>query len=124
MSKTMDWLRRLAANRLLDVAAVLMVISVIVLWVGVLPTYWRDFDFNNFYISGRMLLEGQNPYKTSFREMSQALGFRFFEEIPIAGYPPSFLYVFAALATLPPRAAFIVWLVLEFSCLIFILWLT
>src|ERR1700683_3987855 len=124
MSKTMDRLRRLGASRLLDVGAVLITISVIVLWAGVLPSCWIDHDFNNFYISGRMLLDGQNPYTTSMREMSQSLGFRFYEDIPIAGYPPSFLYVFAALATLPPLAAFIVWLALEIGCLIALLWLT
>ncbi len=124
MSKTMDWLRRLATSPLLDVAAILLAIAVVVLWAVVLPSCWTDFDFNNFYVSGRMLLEGQNPYTTSLRDMSQTLGFRFFDEIPIAGYPPSFLYVFAALATLPPRVAFIVWLALEIGCLILLLQLT
>jgi hypothetical protein len=124
MSKTMDWLRRLGTSRLLDVGAVLITIAVIVLWAGMLPSCWIDYDFNNFYMSGRMLLQGQNPYTTSMREMSQSLGFRFSEEIPIAGYPPSFLYVFAALALLPPFAAFLVWLALEIVCLIVLLRLT
>jgi Glycosyltransferase family 87 len=124
MSKTMDWLKRLATCQLLDVGAILVTISVIALWAAVLPSCWIDYDFNNFYMSGRMLLEGQNPYTTSMHDMSQSLGFRFSEDIPIAGYPPSFLYVFAALATLPPLAAFIVWLALEIGCLIVLLWLT
>ena len=120
----MSWLRRLATHRLLDVGAILVTVSVVVLWAVILPSRWSDFDFNNFYMSGRMLLEGQNPYTTSLRDMSQSLGFRFAEDIPITGYPPSFLWLFAMLATLPPRPAFIVWLALEIGCLIAILWLT
>jgi len=120
----MNWLRRLATYRLLDVGAILVTVSVVVLWAMILPPRWVDSDFNNLYLSGRMLLEGQNPYTTSLRDMSQALGFHFVARIPIAGYPPSFLYVFAVLATLPPRVAFVTWLALEIGSLILVLQLT
>jgi hypothetical protein len=120
----MNWLKRVAIYRLLDVGAILLVMAVVVRWATILPTRWSDSDFNNFYLSGRMLLEGQNPYTTSLRDMSQSLGFHFVPRIPIAGYPPSFLYVFAALAMLPPRVAFVAWLALEIGCLIAVLRLT
>lgn len=120
----MNWLRRLATNRLLDVAATLLVVSVVVLWAVVLPSRWSDFDFNLYYVGSRTLLEGRNPYTTLQKPMSEALGFRFSEEYPIAGYPPSFLWLFAPLAALPPRVAFAIWVVVEIGCLVAILWLT
>jgi hypothetical protein len=71
-----------------------------------------------------MLLEGQNPYTTSIEATSHALGLNYSGDIPIATYPPAFLWIFAALAALPPRAAFAVWVALELICLVVILWLT
>src|ERR1035438_10304328 len=120
----MNWLRRLAQNRLLDVAAILVMVSVVVLWAEVLPSRESDFDFNLYYVGSRTLLEGRNPYTTLQKPMSEALGFRFSEEYPIAGYPPSFLWLFAPLAALSPKAAFAIWVVLEIGCLAVILWLT
>jgi hypothetical protein len=119
----MNWWRRLATYRVFDVAAVALTVSVLVWWCVVLPPRWSDFDFNQYYVSGRMLLEGQNPYTTSIEATSQALGFRYSRDIPIAGYPPTFLWMFVALAALPPRAAFAVWVALELTCLAGILWL-
>ena len=124
MSETMNWLRRLGQNRLLDVGAVLVTVLVIVYWGTILPQRWSDFDFNNYYVSGRMLLEGQNPYSTSLQEMSRSLGFRYAADLPHAGYPPSFIWLFAALAALPPRVAFGIWLAIEIGCLIVVLGLT
>ncbi len=120
----MNWLRRLARNRLLDVAAILVMVSVVVLWAEVLPSRWSDFDFNLYYVGSRTLLDGRNPYTTLQKPMSEALGFQFSEEYPIAGYPPSFLWLFAPLAALPPRVAFAIWVALEIGCLTAILWLT
>jgi hypothetical protein len=90
----------------------------------VLPPRWSDFDFNLYYVGSRTLLEGRNPYTTSQKPMSDALGFRFSEEYPIAGYPPSFLWLFAPLAALPPPAAFAIWVAVEIGCLVAILWLS
>jgi hypothetical protein len=124
VDETMNWLRRLATNRLLDVAAILLVVSVVVLWAEVLPSRWSDFDFNLYYVGSRTLLEGRNPYTTLQKPMAKALGFRFSEEYPVAGYPPSFLWLFAPLAELPPRVAFTIWVASEIGCLVAILWLT
>jgi hypothetical protein len=119
-----DWWRRLAGYRIVDVAAVTVALSVIVLWSMSVPSRWSEFDFNHYYVGGRMLLEGQNPYRTSLKAMSDALGFRFSEVLPIAGYPPSFLWLFTLLAALPPRTAFAIWVAGEIACLAVILWLT
>jgi hypothetical protein len=119
-----NWLRRLATNRVLDLGAVMLTVSVLVWWSVVLPPRWNDYDFNHYYVSGRMLLEGQNPYTTSMEATSQALGFRYSADLPIATYPPPFLWIFTGLAMAPPRAAFAVWVGVEFACLAAILWLT
>src|ERR1017187_1060647 len=120
----MNWLRRLARNRLLDVAAGLIMVSVVALWAEVLPSRWSDFDFNLYYVGSRTLLDGRDPYTTLQKPMSDALGFRYSEEYPVAGYPPSFLWLFAPLAALPARASFAIWVALEIGCLTAILWLT
>ncbi len=120
----MNWLRRLATHRLLDVGAVLIAVSVIALWAEILPSRWSDFDFNLYYVGSRTLLEGHNPYTTPQKPMSDALGFRYSKEYPIAGYPPSFLWLFAPLAVLSPSLAFAIWVAVEIGCLAAILWLT
>ncbi|HUJ11025.1 MAG TPA: glycosyltransferase family 87 protein [Verrucomicrobiae bacterium] len=80
------------------------------------------FDFNHFYISSRFLLAGQNPYLKSLEPMSREMGFEFARDLPIPHYPPSFLWLFAPLASLPPRAAFNVWLLGEIFSLGVLLW--
>ena len=116
--------RRLGRNRIFDIAAVMVAASAIFLWSVRVPPRWSDSDFSYYYVSSRMLLKGQNPYTTPLKAMSQELGFRFSEEFPIAGYPPSFLRLFAPLAALPPRVAFAVWVSVEIGSLAVILWLT
>jgi len=116
--------RRLARSRMFDIAAVMIAISAIVLWAVRIPPRWSDFDFNHYYVGSRILLQGQNPYTTPLKTMSQGLGFRYSEEYPIAGYPPSFLRLFEPLAALPPQVAFAVWVSIEIGCLVVILWLT
>jgi hypothetical protein len=120
----MNWWRRLARNRLLDVGAVVVMLLLLSRWVVILPSRWCDYDFNHYYVGSRMLLEGQNPYRTSIQAMSAALGFSYTEHLPVAGYPPSFLWLFMPLAALPPRAAYAIWVSVEIGCLILILRLT
>jgi hypothetical protein len=109
---------------MLDVGAVALMVSVLIWWSVVLQARWKDYDFNHYYASGRILLEGRNPYTTSLKAMSRALGFRYTEDLSVATYPPGFLWMFAALAILPPRAAFAIWTGSELLCLGIILWLT
>jgi len=120
----MNWWWRLATYRILDVAAVVLLASVLVWWTVILPPQWREFDFNDYYSTGWMLLHGQNPYTTSMEATARAFGLEYSTEVPVAEYPPPFIWMFAALAVMPPRAAFAVWLALEVICLAAILWLT
>jgi len=123
VTTTMNWLKRLGQNRLLDAGAVF--IAVLSLWriATVLPSRVWGFDFNHFYISSRLLVEGQNPYLSSLEPMSREMGFEFGKDLPIPHYPPSFLWLFAPLASLPPRAAFAVWVMGEFLSVGLLLWL-
>jgi hypothetical protein len=120
----MDRLRRLAQVRLLDAGAIVLIFLFLYKWAVFLPARWSDFDFNGFYVCGRTLLDGKNPYTTSVEALSHAMGFRFYAYPPTAGYPPPFLWMFAALAALPPRAAFAIWVAVELISLAAILWLT
>jgi hypothetical protein len=120
----MNKLRRLARNRLLDAGAAVLIPLFLYKWAVILPSRWSGFDFNHFYVSGWMLLKGQNPYTTSVEALSHAMGFEFATYLPIATYPPAFLWIFAALAALPPRAAFAIWVALELISLAAVLWLT
>ncbi len=120
----MNRLRRLAANRLLDAGAILIAVSVLAILAVILPSRWSDFDFNHYYVGSRTLIEGHNPYRTPLKPMTEALGFRYSDEYPIAGYPPSFLWLFAPLAAMPPRVAFAFWVAVEAGCFVAILWLT
>jgi len=120
----MNRLRRLATNRLLDVGAVLLIVAILASWSVILPSRWRNDDFNHYYVGSRMLLEGQNPYRTSIQAMSTALGFTYNDYLPVAGYPPSFLWLFMPLAALSPRAAYAIWVSVEIGSLMAILWLT
>jgi len=52
----MNWLRRLAQNRLLDVGAVVVLLVLISRWPVVLPSRWNDYDFNHYYVGSRMLV--------------------------------------------------------------------
>jgi hypothetical protein len=124
VSETMNWWRRLAAHRILDVGAVVLMASVLVWWALILPPRWSDYDFNHYYSTGWMLLHGQNPYTTPMASTARALGLTCSHDLPIAAYPPPFIWMFAALAVLPPRAAFAAWLTLELCCIAIILWLT
>ena len=121
----MTWWRRAARNRLLDVGAVVIALLHAVAIARMLPSRVFDFDFNHDYVSGLMLLRGQNPYTTSHGPLCAQYGFAFQESyLRTSTYPPSILWLFAPLALLPPRAAFAVWVAAQAGGLGVILWLT
>jgi hypothetical protein len=119
----MGW-KQLGRNRLLDAGAILIALLGVIRIGAGLPSRVWDFDFNHYYVSSRMLLQGQNPYLNSIEPMCRQMGFTFNKVLPISGYPPSFLRLFAPLAALPPRVAFAVWVAGEVVCLAVILWCT
>ena len=121
----MTWWRRAARNRLLDVGAVMIALLHVIAIARMVPSRAFDFDFNHDYVSGLMLLRGQNPYTTSHGPLCAQYGFAFQESyLRTSTYPPSILWLFAPLALLPPRAAFAVWVAAQAGGLGVILWLT
>jgi arabinofuranan 3-O-arabinosyltransferase len=76
-------------------------------------------DFVNFWSTGREVLDGHPtaPYDTDLHKAAQvaALGHPFQGFFPWF-YPPTFLFVAAALALVPYTAAFAGWVTLTFLC--------
>lgn len=120
----MEWFKRVGRNRLLDIGMLAIGLASVVNIAWILPSRVWGFDFNHFYVSSRLLLQGHNPYTTGLEGMSREMGFEFSKEFPTAHYPPSFLWFLAPLASLPPRAAFAVWVTSEVLCLGLLLWFT
>jgi hypothetical protein len=120
----MERLKRVGRIWLLDLGAMTIGLFSVVNISLMLPSRAWTFDFNHFYVSSRLLLLGQNPYTTGLEAMSREMGFDFSREFPTAHYPPSFLRFLEPLASLPPRAAFAVWVVGEVLSLGLLLWIT
>jgi hypothetical protein len=121
---SMSWWRRLAKNRLLDVAALWIAALCVIKIAAMLPNQMREHDFAHFYVWGRVVLEGGNPYTTPLAMRYTQYGFVFQEESPTATYPPTFLRLFAPLTRLPAPHAFAVWVFVQAASLAVILWLT
>ncbi len=120
----MNWLRRLAGNRLLDVGAGLLALLVLGRLAWALPSRASKLDFSHYYVSSRLLLEGQNPYTCTLEAESRRWGFVGFEQIPRATNPPTLVWLVAAVAWAPPVVAFWAWTTLQVMCLVIVLGLT
>lgn len=119
-----ELLSRLAKNRLLDVGAVVIGVLVIVKIVWMLPARAVEYDFNLYYLGGRMVLDGTNPYCTPLQPLATHYGFALVEGISVVANPPVILWLFAPLARLEPRLAFWLWVSVQAASLGAILWLT
>ena len=124
MLGTMNWLRRLAGNRLLDVGAGLLALLVLGRLAWALPSRASKLDFSHYYVSSRPALEGQNPYTCTLEAESRRWGFVGFEQIPRATNPPTLVWLVAAVAWAPPVVAFWAWTTLQVMCLVIVLGLT
>ena len=120
----MDWLRRLGQNRLLDFGAALIALLSVWRIIVILPSRIYTYDFNHYYISSRLLLEGKNPYTTPLGPLSKEMGFECPERIHAATNPPGLLWLFVAFASLAPPRAFALWGGVQAASLCVILWLT
>ena len=124
MTRAMDWLRRVGHSRWLDVGAAL----VAVLWgvrIGLLlPHRMRGNDFAHYYVARQLLFGSPNPYTAPLPPLYAQHGFGSEISLPHCTDPPAMLWLFAPLESLPPGAAFGVWVCLEITSLVAVLWLT
>ncbi|QDU91335.1 hypothetical protein Pla175_47560 [Pirellulimonas nuda] len=75
-------------------------------------------DFAHYYLSARMLLEGENPYTTPLAPRCEALGFEQDPRIPYGANPPLLIRSMACIAWAPPGAAYLAWLLTQVGCLV------
>jgi hypothetical protein len=120
----MEFWKKLAQHRLLDITIAAVALLQVCRIAQILPSRARTWDFNFFYISSRLFLNGDNPYTTKLGALSAQYGFAFDEHhLPYAPYPPGFLCFFAPFAMLPPSIAFAAWVTAEAVSLAVLLWL-
>jgi hypothetical protein len=124
LASELSFWRRLVQNPMVDVGVMALMIASIAHLAATLPARRFSFDFNHFYVSGRLFLEGKNAYTTSLEPLSHELGVAYADDIPTASYPPLFLWLFAGVATLEPQAAFILWVAMQAASLGVVLWVT
>jgi len=105
----MNWWRRLMQPRIWDVGAALVAVLSLIRIGRMLPGQVCELDFSHYYVSSRLLLDGQSPYAAPMAPLYEEYGFVFYKEIPTATNPPLLLWLFAPFALLPPPAAFGAW---------------
>jgi hypothetical protein len=122
----MTWWTRLARNRLLDVGAAALALIGVGRVMSRLPVSAVSNDFAHYYLASDALLHGENPYTLDLGTRYPEHGFQLVADLPhvIAANPPPFLWLFAPLAALPVRGAFLAWVTVQVTCLVLILWLT
>jgi hypothetical protein len=120
----MRFWRQLAQNRLLDVGAAAIALMCVGRIAAVLPSRATQNDFAHYYVTSRMMWNGENPYPVPLAPRYAQYGLVFQEEVPVATNPPVLLWMFAPLALLPARVAFAAWLAVQVASLCVILWLT
>ena len=119
-----EFWRRVGKNRLLDIGMGFIALLGVGHLALVLPGRVFELDFAHYYVSSRMLLEGRNPYRLALEPESRQQGFTSIAVIPRATNPPPLLWLVAAFAWAPPRAAFWAWTIMQVISLAAILLLT
>jgi len=120
----MDRWRQLRQNRLLDAGVFFIALLFVVKIAAVLPSRVYQDDFAYFYLPGKMLLQGENPYTTSLRTIEKQYGFPSSERIPTAASPPPLLWLFAPVALLEVRTGFFAWVAVQSISLCWVFLLT
>ncbi len=75
-------------------------------------------DFAHYYLSAKILLDGENPYTTPLAPRCEALGFEQDPRIPFGANPPLLIRTMATIAWAPPGVAYVVWLGVQTLCLV------
>jgi len=119
----MNFLARLAANRFLDVGAVVVLVVTVAGLGRALPVEMRRIDFAHYYASSRLALDGRNPYRVPLAAVFPEYRFVYDPSIPYATNPPTLIWLFAAVAWLPVAGAYWCWMATQVASLWAILWL-
>lgn len=120
---SLSW-RRLAQSRWWDLAAAMLgIVSVAHLFLG-WPQPGANVDFAHYYVGGRLLLEGHNPYTVSLPPFYSAFGFSFHPYESALTATPLFIRSFTLLGRLTPAGAFAALAVVQAACLCAVLLLT
>jgi hypothetical protein len=80
-------------------------------------------DFVHFYVWGRAVLEGRNPYTDPLSQVYARYGFAQDGSLTVIN-APTFLWLFAPLTLLRPGGAYVAWVATQAASLCVILWLT
>lgn len=100
-------------------------LGTVALFLGWLPklraehVYWfLDNDFAHFYLTGKLISSGLNPYSVNLAPLYIEQGFTPSFPIPSAGAPPALGLLWALFSPLPPLWAFIAWTVFQVGALL------
>ncbi len=106
--KTTSWglIKRLAQNRLWDIALAIIVGSYLFEVGGSLPSRIYQWDFNHYYISARMLLKGVNPYTTPQTLFNPDARFAISPGLPFETNPPFLMWSLTPLGLFQSTTAF------------------
>jgi hypothetical protein len=115
---------RLAGNPLMDVGAAGLLLLAAIQIAAELPRHFDQPDFSHYYAWGRALLEGASPYAGNLAPFYERNGFLFDLHTPYSTATPLFVWVFAAIAWMPPRLAFAACAAVQIASLAIILLLT
>ena len=124
MTKAVDLLRGIGRSRWLDVGAAVIAAFSVVCIARLLPTRARKNDFAHYYVARQLLFDSPNPYTTSMAPMYAQFGFDSENTLPRCTDPPAMLWLFAPLESLTPLVAYGIWVGVEITSLVAILWLT
>lgn len=101
------------------------VLGILALFSGWLPkiraeqVYWfLDNDFAHFYLTGKLIGAGLNPYAVNLAPLYAEEGFTPSFPIPSAGAPPALGMLWAVFSQLPPFWAFAAWSVFQVGALL------
>lgn len=100
-------------------------LGTVALFLGWLPkvraghVYWfLDNDFAHFYLTGKLISVGLNPYSVNLAPLYAEEGFTPSFPIPSAGAPPALGVLWAPFSLLPPFWAFLAWTVIQVGALL------
>jgi hypothetical protein len=120
---SLTFLGGLPTSRIAYILSFIIALNVIVLLLLTLPPQSNQNDFAHYYVSSRLLVDGQNPYRADFSEIYPKYGFEYDWRIYQATNPPLLIYLFAPLALLPPLPAFWIWIAVQALSFMALLWL-